>query len=253
MDLTDILEQTGNFTTTPPSWSPTMPDVGGQWDFPIPGQTAPIVDSATGLPLNIGDVPYPGTKETGGGVLQQILEKLMGNPTTTLQTLGRLGAAALGYYGALEQSKALTQLAGKASDYGAASRARYESSMTPGFDPNAIPGYAGALDTASKSILAKLSAVGGNPFGNPGGLIDANKAIVSGTAMPAIQEYQRMNANTGFGNSMNSAFNLGSQAIGADANALNAIGYGINQVTNPQPTLADLAKMFSQYDTKYSF
>ena len=194
-----------------------------------------------------------GTANWNPDYVPSILDKIKQNPLQTIQTLGRLGAAALGYYGASEQSKALQQLAGKASDYGAASRARFESSMTPGFDPNAIPGYAGALDTASKSILAKLSAVGGNPFGNPGGLIDANKAIVSGTALPAIQEYQRMNANTGFGNSMNSAFTLGSQAIGADANALNAIGYGINQVTNPQPTLADLVKMFSQYDTKYSF
>ena len=119
--------------------------------------------------------------------------------------------------------------------------------MTPGFDPTSIPGYSGALDTASKSVLARLSASGGNPFGNPGGLIDANKQIVSGTALPAIQEYQRMNANTGFGNSMNAALGLQTQGIGADANSLNALGYGINALTNPQPSLSELIKQLGDY------
>ncbi|WP_460992138.1 hypothetical protein, partial [Staphylococcus aureus] len=62
--------------------------------------------------------------------------------------------------------------------------------MTPGFDPMSIPGYSGAVDTTSKSLLAKLSASGGNPFGNPGGLIDANKQIVSVPDLPAIENYQ---------------------------------------------------------------
>jgi hypothetical protein len=119
--------------------------------------------------------------------------------------------------------------------------------MTPGFDPNSIPGYSGALDTASKGLLARLSATGGNPFGNPGGLIEANKAIVSGTAMPAINEYQRLNANTGFGSSMNAALGLQTQGIGADANGLNALGYGLNALTNPQPSLQDLLKQMGGF------
>ena len=125
--------------------------------------------------------------------------------------------------------------------------------MTPGFDPMSIPGYSGALDTASKGILARLSAQGGNPFGNPGGLIDANKQIVAGTAMPAINEYQRQNANAGFGASMNAAIPLQTAAIGQEGNVLNALGYGLNAVANPQPTLADMIKGLQGYDLKYSF
>ena len=166
--------------------------------------------------------------------------------------LASLGAAGLGAYGANKQADSLNSLAQKYSDYGAPSRARFEASMTPGFDPMSIPGYSGALDTASKGILARLSAQGGNPFGNPGGLIDANKQIVAGTAMPAINEYQRQNANAGFGASMNAAIPLQTAAIGQEGNVLNALGYGLNAVANPQPTLADMIKGLQGYDLKYS-
>jgi len=165
-----------------------------------------------------------------------------GGSTDLLSMLGKLGAAGLGAYASNEQSNSLTDLANKYQEFGAPSRARYESSMTPGFDPTSIPGYAGALDTASRGILARLSATGGNPFGNPGGLIEANKQIVSGTALPAINEYQRLNANTGFGSSMNAAANIQQNAIGQDANMYNALGYGLNQITQPKQDLASLIK-----------
>jgi hypothetical protein len=157
-----------------------------------------------------------------------------------LKVLGTLGATALGAYGANRQADQFGDLARQYQEFGAPSRARFEASMTPGFDPTSIPGYKGALDTASQSLLAKLSATGGNPFGQPGSLIDANKAIVSGTALPAINEYQRLNANTGFGSAMNSAFNAQTGAIGADSNLYNALGYGLGQITQPQQSLTEL-------------
>jgi PPE-repeat protein len=115
--------------------------------------------------------------------------------------------------------------------------------MTPGFDPMSIPGYAGALDTASKSILAKLSATGGNPFGQPGQLIDANKQIVAGTALPAVNEYQRLNLSAGGLGNLNAAIPALQQgAIGQQGNVLNSVGYGLNAIANPQPSLADMIK-----------
>lgn len=184
-----------------------------------------------------------------GGV--NLLKSLGGTSSGSGETdwtalLGKLGAAGLGAYASNEQSKSLTDLATKYQEFGAPSRARYEASMTPGFDPTSIPGYAGALDTASRGILARLSATGGNPFGNPGGLIEANKQIVSGTALPAINEYQRLNANTGFGNSMNAAANIQTNAIGQDANMYNALGYGLNQITQPQNTYESLIRSLRQ-------
>lgn len=150
--------------------------------------------------------------------------------------LGAVGPAILGAYGANQQSNDLKDLANQYMGFGAPSRGRYEASMTPGFDPNSIPGYAGALDTSSKSVLANLAATGGNPYGNPGGLIDANKKIVSGTALPAIQEYQRLNANTGFGSSMNAGGNFQAAGINADQGIYGAAGWGLGNLLNPPKT-----------------
>ena len=117
--------------------------------------------------------------------------------------------------------------------------------MSPGFDPNSIPGYAGALDSTSKAVMAKLAATGGNPFGNPGGLIDANKQIVSGTALPAIQNYQALNANTGFGPAMSGAMQLQQQQIGAQSNVPAAIASGLGSLTAPDNSLQALLKQLS--------
>lgn len=187
----------------------------------------------------------PLTQKIGEQAAKTLIGRMVNGTATAddyATIAGKLGAAALGAFGSNQQAKSLQALAQKYSEYGAPSRARYEASMTPGFDPMSIPGYAGALDTTSKSILAKLSAAGGNPFGNPGGLIDANKQIVAGTALPAVTEYQRLNANTGFGNSMNAAIPFETGAVGQEGNLFNAIGYGLNQVTNKEPTLADMIK-----------
>lgn len=115
--------------------------------------------------------------------------------------------------------------------------------MTPGFDPTTIPGYKGALDTASDSLLRRLSATGGNPYGNPGGLIEANKAIVSGTALPAIQEYQRTNAGAGGLANLAAAYPATqNSAAGANSNIYNSLGVAAADIFNPRQSLNDLLK-----------
>jgi len=179
--------------------------------------------------------------------LKELNDWIKNNPYSEIaKMLGPLLATGLGIYGSDKQADALRDLGNQYTGFGAPSRGRYEAAMTPGFDPTSIPGYAGALDTASNSILSRLSASGGNPYGNPGGLISANKAIVSGTALPAINEYTRQNANVGFGNSMNAAQNFQTAGVGADANVYNALGFGLNQILNPQPTLMDIYKIIAQ-------
>lgn len=205
----------------------TAADVGG-------GGAAPGGDWWTQYGLTAGDVGASGTTGAAAtsGVDLAALAKQYG-PALVRALPGILGAGA-----SKKQAGALQDLSSKYAEYGAPSRARFEASMTPGFDPSSIPGYSGAVDTASKSLLARLSATGGNPYGNPGGLIDANKQIISGTALPAIQAYQNQNANTGFGGTLNAAGSFGGQAIGAQGNVYNAIGAGINDVANPPQTLA---------------
>ena len=217
-------------------------DMGGGYD---PGMGGGYYDSGGGIAVDeFGNTTGgmfaggPGTAGagdfagTGGGLDLAAIAKQFG------PAVARALPSILGAYGANKQTGALQTLAGQYQNFGAPSRMRYEQSMSPGFDPNSIPGYAGALDSASKAVLAKLSASGGNPFGNPGGLIDAQKQIVSGTAMPAINEFQRLNAATGFGQTLNSAGGFGQNAIGSQANVYNAVGAGINDVLNPPQTLA---------------
>ena len=169
----------------------------------------------------------------------------------TWADLAKMGANALpgllGAYASNQQTNALTSLADRYAEYGAPSRARYEASMTRGFDPTSIAGYQGALDTASNTLLRRLSAQNGNPYGNPGGLIEANKQIVAGTALPAVQEYQRMNAGTGGLASLAAAYpQTQNAATGSNANMYNSIGYGIDRAINGAPTtLADIYKLIN--------
>lgn len=190
----------------------------------------------------------------GGGFDAAAYAKQYG--PAALQGLLRAFPGLAGAYAANKQTGALQNLAGQYANYGAPSRARYEASMAPGFDPMSIPGYSGAVDTASKSLLARLSATGGNPYGNPGGLIDANKQIISGTALPAIQGYQNLNAGTGFGSTLGASGQMAGQAIGSQGNMYNAIGAGLNDVFNPPQTLAEqLASLRLQnggVNSKYS-
>jgi len=145
----------------------------------------------------------------------------------------------------------LKSLADKADAYGAPSRARYEASYAPGFDlASADPGYAGALDSASQGQMRALSTKG-NPFGNPGGLIEAQKQVVNGTALPALNTYRNQNANTGaIGSLAASAPAAATNAIGSNANMYNAIGSGIAGLTNPPQTgtqsLSDFLKVLNK-------
>lgn len=243
------LSEWGLVQTSPGVWQ--MPN-GGTLNLGTGGGTgvggggSPATGGTTGGTTGGAGTGLPGgtpSGSTSGSALSRILS---GTATGDdyLSAAGSVGSSLLGLLGSQSQTKAYTDLAKQYMDFGAPSRARFEASMTPGFAATSIPGYQGAVDTASESILRKLSATGGNPFGNPGGLIEANKAIISGTALPAINEYQRLNANTGFGASMNAAVPFQTAAIGSEGNALNALGYGLGQLT--QPPKQDLASLLRQ-------
>lgn len=179
-----------------------------------------------------------------------LLSKVLGGTATMsdyAEIAAKLGAAGLGAYASNQQAGAMNDLAQQYMGFGAPSRARFEASMTPGFQASSIPGYQVALDDAMNSQLRGLSAVGGNPFGNPGGLIEAQKKVIAGTQLPAIQEYQRLNLGAGGQANLNAAVpGLQTGAIGADSNTFNALGYGLGALTQPkQQSLSDLLKQFS--------
>lgn len=198
-------------------------------------------DAATAAAAGAGATSIGSTAASGASALSKILA---GNGTAAdyASLLGQAAPGLLGAYGASQQASALSDLADKYYNAGAPSRARYEASMTPGFDPTTIPGYSGALDSASGAILSKLSTQG-NPYGNPGALIEANKQIVNGTALPAVQNYQSLNANAGGISSMNAAApGVAQQAIGSSGGVLSALGSAAGSVLNPPQSLSDLLK-----------
>lgn len=174
-----------------------------------------------------------------GSALSRILD---GSASTAdwLNISGNLASTGLGIYGSRRAADAYGNLNRQYMEMGAPSRARYEASMSPGFDPTTIPGYSGAVDTASKGVLARLAATGGNPYGNPGGLIEANKQIISGTALPAIDAYQRLNAGTGGYAGFNAAApGMATSQVGAQGGIYNAVGSGLAGLLSPQPSLLD--------------
>jgi hypothetical protein len=184
-----------------------------------------------------------------GTALSRLWNSVTGGNSSSVgdlaKILGNVGAAGLGAYASNQQAGALTDLANKYMGFGAPSRDRYEASFAPGFDLSASdPAYKGALDSTMDATLRRLSTQG-NPFGNPGGLIEANKAVVNSTALPALQEYRRLNAGTGGLANMNAAAPAtANAAIGASGNVYNAIGSGIADITNPKTSFADLIKKY---------
>lgn len=188
----------------------------------------------------------------GVGTAGTALTRLLAGTATAgdvASLAGKVAPALLGAYASNQQSGELASLAREQSALGAPSRARYEASMTPGFNPTSIPGYQGAVDNAMETTLRKLSTQG-NPFGNPGGLIEANKSVVAGTALPALQTYQNQNSQSGGYGSINAAApGTAAASIGSNANMYNAIGYGIDQATAEPSSLDALLKRLASKTT----
>lgn len=207
---------------------------------------APLGGAATGAgALTLSQLAQGSSVATGAMTLSKMLG-LTGDGATAVDALGKAVPGLIGAYAANQQGSALSDLATKYSEYGAPSRARYEASMAPGFDPNSIPGYSAAVDNSLDALLRRLSTQG-NPFGNPGGLVEARKAVVSGTAMPAIQEYQRANLAGGGLANMNAAVpGLDSGAIGANSNVYGALGDSAASIFTPKTQPTSLSELLRQ-------
>lgn len=146
--------------------------------------------------------------------------------------------AVLGAIGANQQANSLSALAKQYMDLGAPSRARYEASFAPGFTMANDPGYQDALDASSKATLHGLS-VQGNPAGSPNAWSQSLADNYAKTAYPALQNFRNTNANAGGIASLQTAAPAAATgAIGAQSNIFNAVGAGMNDIFNPQPSLA---------------
>ena len=141
-----------------------------------------------------------------------------------MSVLGYAGAAGLGAYGATQQGNAQ-------SDLGKEILAKHQPFLDQSLawmkDPNAY--FMGPGKSALDANLAALS-VHGNPATSPWALGTANEA--------ALKNWQ--SAVLGFGNvglgGTGTAANVTGKSIDSDADQLSALGWGLDQITNPPKT-----------------
>jgi hypothetical protein len=158
---------------------------------------------------------------------------------------GSLAPGVLGYLGSSQATDAYKDLANQYMGFGAPSRARYEASYAPGFDiTQADPAVGKAIDASSNALLRGLSTQG-NPYGNPGGLMEANKYVTSNVALPALNQYRNQNsASGGLAGFSTAAPAAASGAIQSQGNEWNALGYGLGRAMNPSPSINDFTRAF---------
>lgn len=205
--------------------------------YGLSGAMAGGAAAGTGAPAGLAEeaamlgVPSAGASTatvagTAGG-----LAAATGLSPEVLRLLGIAGVTGLGMYGADKQADALRDIA-------AASEARrapfYNKSLEYLNNPEAY--YSGPGQASLNATLRALSAKHGNPIGSPTALAISTEA--------GMRDWR--DAVTGFGNmglsGEDARMNLQGQATGADANVLNALGYGIGQATNPPTSLEQLLR-----------
>lgn len=165
----------------------------------------------------------------GGSTLANFMNG-SGTPADWMNLAGTVGITGLGMYGAGKQADALTDIANQSR----ADRAPFLGKANEWLsNPQAYidgPGMA-SMD----ATLKRLSASRGNPIDSPTALGLATQA--------GMQDWR--NAVTGFANiglsGEDSRNSMMAGAAGADAEGLNALGYGIGELTKPKKlTLADV-------------
>jgi hypothetical protein len=160
-----------------------------------------------------------------------------------------LGAGALTLGSILGDTQIANANSNLAHDYmalGAPSRQRYEDSFNPNFDVSKITGLQQAMDTSYQGLLHGLSTQG-NPYGNPGGLNEAQKNITGNLILPTLQNYRNQNAASGgYGAFSTAAPQAASNAINASGNIYSDIGRGVGNALNPPPTLDQYFRQLSR-------
>jgi hypothetical protein len=185
----------------------------------------------------------------GGAKVGSALTQPTGNTTLGIPNNILAGGlqGLLGYIGAGQQSDAFQDVYNQQSAIGAPYRNLLQASYQPGFTMANEPGYKDALDLSTDSFLRAASAgrapgvSGGNPMDNPGAWAETMKYVNSSLALPQLNTYRGQLGQFG-GMGLNTA---GAASLGGAQTAgggLDAIGYGLGTIFNPQPNYADIFK-----------
>ena len=173
-----------------------------------------------------------GTAATGLSTLENIL-KSGGSLADWSKIISALGPAALGYFGADKQSDSLTDISNQLRADRAPALSAFNNALA---NPNEFYNSAPAMGSVD-AILRKLS-MEGNPANNPGSLAKAAAYNLGG-----YNDYLKTLSGPAFGTA-GAETNVNVAGAGADAGKMNSIGYGVGQLFNPQPSIADLAKQY---------
>ena len=206
----------------------------------VPGSVGQGAAEAAGLTATGGSMVQDAAKQAAAkGLISKLLDG-SASADDWAKILGAVGGTALGVYGADKQADAYKSVADKYFGMGQPYRDMLQASYSPGFKPSNIAGFNEAVDSSSNSILRRLSTEG-NPFDNPGGLMEANRYVTSNVALPAINTY-RSQLGT-FGQlGTNQAGQASMTAVGADKGVYDALGYGLGQITQPTSSIDDILK-----------
>jgi hypothetical protein len=182
------------------------------------------------------------TAASAGSALSRLLD---GTATAAdyTQLLGGVAGAGLGMYGANQQAQSYENVANKFLDMGQPYRDRLNASYAPGFSMANQPDFMNALDLGSESVLKKLSATGGNPYGNAGAMAEANKYVSGSLALPQLNTYRSQLGTFGQLGTNQAGSAMGAQTQ-AQGGAYDALGYGIGQLTQPDNPFKGLLDQF---------
>jgi hypothetical protein len=120
-----------------------------------------------------------------------------------------------------------------------------ERIYAPGFDlTKQDPAFQGAMDQSASSVLRGLSAsTGGNPFENPGAVSQAQNYVTDSVALPQLNTYRSQLGGFG-GLGINTAGTADLSKAGTAGNSLDAVGYGLGQLTGSSNTFEDMLKKY---------
>lgn len=195
--------------------------------------TTPGMTTVTGVGGS-GSSSLPGSL----GSLQNIFTN-GGSLPDYLKVAGAVGPSILGYLGASNQANAFKDAQSEYLALGAPYRGLLQNTFSPGYDISKEPGLSSALDTAFNTYMRAASAgragaSKGNPFDNPGAILEGQKYLLGNVALPYLQNTRATLANAG-GLGVNQSVPFGTGGIQAQGQGFADLGYGLRSLLDPKP------------------
>lgn len=233
-----------DFPVDPSAGTPTMPTPPTGPQFPNMPPTPPMPPADTsGTNPNMTETGTPNWNPTNPGMgataatALSTLSQLTGLDAGMLKLLGITASTALGILGSQQQTQALKNLASQFSNVGAPYR---DQLLALTQNPNSF--FSSTEATATMDAILRRLSPGGNPAGDP-----YKQALAIGALYDKLQGKENQLANFGgLGNFNAAAPGALTNAVGSNTNIYNALGAGLNQMTSPQQTDAQMYQRLAQ-------